>query len=114
MAPIKLSSRIDTPRLDRAIGAGPTKIAGVAWAQPVGVERVEVQIDDADWLEATLSTPVNGATWVQWYVDWEATSGTHYVAVRATDRDGMLQVEQRAPIAPDGATGWQRTLLRVS
>ena len=114
MAPIKLSSRIDTPRLDRAIGAGPTRIAGVAWAQPVGVERVEVQIDDADWLEATLSTPVNGATWVQWYVDWEATSGTHYVAVRATDRDGMLQVEERAPIAPDGATGWQRTLLRVS
>ena len=113
-APIKLSSRIDTPRLDRAIGSGPTKIAGVAWAQPVGVERVEVQIDDGDWQVATLSTPVNGATWVQWYVDWDATPGTHYVAVRATDRTGKRQVEERAPIAPDGATGWQRTLLRVN
>ena len=113
-APIKLSSRIDTPRLDRAIESGPTKIAGVAWAQPVGVERVEVQIDEGDWQPATLSTPINGATWVQWYVDWDATPGTHYVAVRATDRTGRLQAEERTPIAPDGATGWQRTLLRVS
>ncbi|MFC5788704.1 oxidoreductase [Agromyces tardus] len=112
-APIKLSSRIDTPRLDRAIPAGPTKIAGVAWAQPVGVERVEVQLDDGEWRAARLSTPINGATWVQWVVDWDATPGTHYVAVRATDRDGRLQAEERAPIAPDGSTGWQRTLLRV-
>jgi len=112
-APIKLSSRIDTPRIDRSIEAGPTKIAGVAWAQPVGVARVEVQIDDDAWQDAVVSTPINGNTWVQWYLDWEATAGTHYVTVRATDVDGTVQTDERASIAPDGASGLQRTLLRV-
>lgn len=113
-APIKMSSRIDTPRLEKAIDAGAAKIAGVAWAQPVGIERVEVKIDDTEWQAATLSTAVNDNTWVQWYVDWDATSGNHNVTVRATDRDGNQQVEERAPIAPDGSTGWQRRLIRVS
>ncbi|HET6673302.1 MAG TPA: molybdopterin-dependent oxidoreductase [Agromyces sp.] len=113
-APIKLSSRIDTPRIDKAVTAGPTTIAGVAWAQTVGIEQVEVQVDDGAWQPATLSTPINHDTWVQWYLEWDATPGTHYVAVRATDRDGTLQAEERTPIAPDGSTGWQRTLIRVS
>ena len=113
-APIKMSSRIDTPRIDAAIPAGPTKIAGMAWAQSIGIEKVEVSIDDGDWQEATLSTPVNLDTWVQWYIDWQAESGSHYVAVRATDANGTLQIEERAPIAPDGSSGWQRTLVRVS
>ncbi|MFF2370825.1 molybdopterin-dependent oxidoreductase [Agromyces sp. NPDC058110] len=113
-APIKLSSRIDTPRLDKTVDAGTTVIAGVAWAQTVGIDRVEVKIDDADWQLATLSNPVNADTWVQWFLEWEATSGTHNVTVRATDRDGNLQVEERAPIAPDGSTGWQRRLIRVA
>ncbi|NYD67412.1 molybdopterin-dependent oxidoreductase [Agromyces atrinae] len=112
-APIKMSSRIDTPRVDKQIAAGPTKIAGVAWAQTIGIEKVEVNIDEGGWQPATLSMPVNEDTWVQWFVDWEATAGTHYVAVRATDKQGNLQIEERAPIAPDGSSGWQRTLLRV-
>jgi len=112
-APIKLSSRIDTPRLDKAVEPGTSVIAGVAWAQTVGIERVEVKIDDADWQQATLSNPVNADTWVQWFLEWEATTGSHNVTVRATDREGNLQVEDRAPIAPDGSTGWQRRLVRV-
>ena len=107
-----MSSRIDTPRLDKPVGAGPTIIAGVAWAQTVGIDRVEVQIDDGPWQPATLSRPINRDTWVQWFLEWDATPGAHYVAVRATDRNGDLQVEERAPIAPDGSTGWQRKLLR--
>ena len=113
-APIKFSSRIDTPRLDKAIDAGPVKVAGVAWAQTVGIKQVDVKIDDNDWQQATLSVPVNVDTWVQWYVDWEATSGTHYVTVRATDKNGKQQVEERAPIAPDGSSGLQKTLIRVN
>jgi len=113
-APIKLSSRIDTPRAGTPIPAGPTVIAGVAWAQPVGVDRVEVRLDDGAWRAATLSTPINGSTWVQWFLEWEAPAGTHYVTVRATDVDGTLQTQERAPIAPDGSTGWQRILLTVT
>ena len=88
-------------------------LAGVAWAQTVGIERVEVKIDDDDWREATLSTPVNADTWVQWVLEWDATPGAHNVTVRAVDRNGDLQIEERAPIAPDGSSGWQRTLVRV-
>ena len=51
---------------------------------------------------------------MQWFVDWDATAGTHYVAVRAVNKNGDLQIEERAPIAPDGSTGWQRTLITWS
>ncbi|NQX13893.1 molybdopterin-dependent oxidoreductase [Microbacteriaceae bacterium VKM Ac-2855] len=113
-APIKLSSRIDTPRVDKAIEAGPTKVAGVAWAQSVGIAGVEVSIDDGAWQPATLAGAINDDTWVQWYLDWQADAGTHYVSVRATDKAGTVQIEDRAPIAPNGSSGWQRTLVRVS
>ncbi|REJ06311.1 oxidoreductase [Microbacterium bovistercoris] len=113
-APIKLSSRIDTPRIDKAIPVGPAKIAGVAWAQTVGIESVEVQIDGGRWQPATLAKAINSDTWVQWSLDWDAVSGNHTLAVRARDRNGELQEQQRTPIAPDGSTGWQSTLIRVA
>ncbi|MCE4026985.1 molybdopterin-dependent oxidoreductase [Microbacterium sp. Au-Mic1] len=112
-APIKLSSRIDTPRIDKEIPPGAARIAGVAWAQTVGIERVEVQIDGGAWQTATLSTPVGEDTWVQWFLDWNATSGSHTLVVRATDRNGRMQEQERTPIAPDGSTGWQSTVVRV-
>ncbi|MGR0218890.1 molybdopterin-dependent oxidoreductase [Agromyces sp. ZXT2-6] len=113
-APIKFSSRIDTPRSGTPVTAGTSVIAGMAWAQTVGIERVEVRIDDGDWQAATLSTPVNADTWVQWFLEWDAAPGTHYVTARAVNRAGALQVEERAPIAPDGSTGWQRVLVTVT
>lgn len=113
-APIKFSSRVDTPKLGTEVKAGTVPIAGVAWAQTVGIERVEVSVDNGPWQRATLSTPINDDTWVQWMMPWEATAGTHYIAVRAVDKAGNLQVEQPAPIAPDGSSGWQRTLVSVS
>lgn len=110
-APIKLSSRIDTPTSGAPVTTGKVAVAGVAWAQPVGVDRVEVNIDDAGWQPATLSSPINDSTWVQWFVEWDAAPGTHYIAVRAFDKQGTMQTEERAPIAPDGSTGWQRILV---
>lgn len=113
-APIKFASRVDTPKVGEAVEAGRIPIAGVAWAQSVGIERVEVRIDEGDWVPATLSAPINEDTWVQWFLEWDATPGTHYVAVRAINKNGDLQIEERAPIAPNGSSGWQRSLIRVS
>ena len=93
--------------------AGTIPIAGVAWAQNVGIERVEVSIDDGPWQTATLSTAVNDDSWVQWFYEWEATSGSHYVTVRAVNRAGEMQIEEAASIAPNGSSGWQRTLILV-
>jgi DMSO/TMAO reductase YedYZ molybdopterin-dependent catalytic subunit len=112
-APIKLSSRIDTPRIDKEIPPGAARIAGVAWAQTMGIARVEVQIDGGPWQIATLSAPVSDDTWVQWFLDWNATSGSHTLVVRATDRQGRMQEQARTPIAPNGSTGWQSTVVRV-
>jgi len=113
-APIKFSSRLDTPKISKPVPAGRIPLAGVAWAQTVGIERVEVSIDNGEWQVATLSTPVNVNTWVQWVLEWDATPGTHYVTVRAVNKKGELQIEESTPIAPDGSTGWQRSLISVT
>lgn len=113
-APIKFSSRVDTPKLGEAVDAGRIPIAGVAWAQSVGIERVEVSIDNGDWMPVQTSAPINDDTWVQWFMEWDATPGTHYVAVRAINKNGETQIEERAPIAPNGSSGWQRSLIRVN
>lgn len=112
-APIKMSSRMDVPKSGDATMAGQVTLAGVAWAQPIGVKTVELQIDDADYVPANLSTPINNSTWVQWSYDWTATAGSHYVTVRATDHDGNVQISDRAPVAPNGSSGLQRTLVIV-
>ncbi|WP_413355251.1 molybdopterin-dependent oxidoreductase [Microbacterium sp. 1P06AB] len=113
-APIKFSSRVDTPKSGSPVKAGKVPIAGVAWAQTVGIERVEVSIDNGEWMPAKLSTPINEDTWVQWVLEWDAEPGTHYVAVRAINKNGDMQIEERAAIAPNGSSGWQRSLVTVS
>ena len=64
--PIKVASRIDTPGSLRNFPAGRRAIAGVAWAQGRGIERVEVQIDEEDWVEAQLSPADEADMWRQW------------------------------------------------
>ena len=75
-APIKLMSRIDTPRGLAKVAAGVVPIAGVAWAQTVGIQAVEVQIDDGDWQPAELADAPSNDTWRQWLYRWNATPGT--------------------------------------
>ena len=58
-APIKMSSRIDTPRPLSMITAGMTAIGGVAWAQHIGIAAVEVSIDDGPWQKTKLGPAVS-------------------------------------------------------
>lgn len=112
-APVKQMSRIDVPRSGNIIEPGPTVIAGVAWAQTRGISKVEVQIDDADFVEAELAEALNDDTWRQWRLDWDATEGNHRLTVRSTDGDGRVQTDERAELLPDGASGWQSRLVTV-
>jgi len=109
--PILTQSRIDTPRTSAAAGKVP--IAGIAWAPDRGISKVEVGIDDT-WYEATISTPISKATWVQWMYPWDATAGQHRISVRATDGNGVLQEEMESRPAPDGARGWHTITMTVS
>ncbi len=113
-APIKTESRIDVPGGSGPVKAGPTAVAGVAWAQHKGVEAVEVRIDRGPWHEARLATVPGIDTWRQWTWDWPATAGTHLIESRATDRTGYTQTALQAPPEPNGASGYPQVLVKVS
>ncbi|WP_406112720.1 molybdopterin-dependent oxidoreductase [Streptomyces sp. NBC_01014] len=114
-APIKTESRIDTPKSFARLKAGTTvMIAGVAWAQHRGIERVEVRIDDGPWSKAHLAAQDTTDTWRQWSFPWKPTSsGTHTLTVRATDRTGATQTGKRVGTIPNGATGWHSVVVTV-
>ena len=109
--PIKTGSRIDVPR-KRHVDTGQVVVAGVAWDQHTGIEKVEVGIDGV-WHDAQLAGVTSADTWRQWVYHWDATPGSHQVAVRATNADGELQTADSAPPAPDGATGWHTVTITV-
>jgi DMSO/TMAO reductase YedYZ molybdopterin-dependent catalytic subunit len=112
-APIKTESRIDTPRPGAIRKAGPVVVAGIAWAQHVGISRVEVRADDGPWNEARLSAEDTVDTWRQWLWEWNAPKGTHILEVRATDANGVTQTAHPATPAPNGATGWHQSQVTI-
>jgi sulfite oxidase len=112
-APIKTQSRIDVPRDGEKVKAGSAKIAGIAWAQHRGIDKVEVRINDGDWQEARLANDVTIDAWRQWVLDWDATPGKYTIQVRATDKDGNTQTADEAPPDPDGATGYHTRTVKV-
>ena len=111
---VKTSSRIDTPRDKANLRSGTIPVAGVAWAQHRGIERVEVRVDGGPWNEATLATQDTIDTWRQWMWPWEATAGNHTLMVRATDPTGAVQTGLSASPFPSGATGWHTIEVTVT
>jgi DMSO/TMAO reductase YedYZ molybdopterin-dependent catalytic subunit len=105
-APVRTQSRIDVPGGNHRADAGTLRVGGVAWAQHVGIERVEVQLDGGGWTEMELARVPNEDTWVQWSGEVTVDPGVHTLAVRATDRSGYTQTGVRRDVVPDGATGW--------
>jgi hypothetical protein len=113
-APIKTESRIDTPKPFARPAAGTVPVAGVAWAQHRGIDRVQVRVDGGPWHDARLAAEDTTDTWRQWCWEWPATRGTHRLEVRATDRTGALQTARRTGTLPDGATGWHSVVVTVT
>ena len=111
--PIKTMARVDVPKSFAKVPAGKVAVGGTAWAQTRGITKVEIQVDDGDWMEAELSTEASLVTWRQWSYQWDAAPGQHYIKVRATDGTGEVQTEQRADPVPDGASGWQSVMVTV-
>ncbi len=112
-APIKVMSRIDTPKPFARLQTGKVAVAGVAWAQHRGIDKVEVRVDGGRWSTARLADVPSADTWRQWVWEWDATSGPHDIEVRATDSTGATQPEKRAAPFPSGATGWHSTAVTV-
>ncbi|MGQ0779065.1 MAG: molybdopterin-dependent oxidoreductase [Pseudonocardiales bacterium] len=111
-APIKTMSRIDSPGSFGQVSPG-APLTGIAWAQTKGIEKVEVRIDQEPWRLAELSTEVNPDTWRMWRLAGRLQPGPHVAQVRATDKTGYTQTEDRAAPIPDGASGWHRVQFTV-
>jgi DMSO/TMAO reductase YedYZ molybdopterin-dependent catalytic subunit len=113
-APIKLQSRIDVPRPLARVPAGEVVVAGVAYHQTVGIDRVEIKVDDGEWQEAELAEELNLITWRQWRFRWQAPeAGNYRLTVRATNKAGEVQTEERQPPFPNGTTGLMTLLVTV-
>ncbi len=114
-APIKTESRIDVPKPLAQIKAGRTVVAGVAWAPATGIAAVEVNVDNGPWRKATLAAADGIDTWRQWMWTWDAEApGLHTLQVRATDNAGVTQTPARANPVPNGASGWDSTVVTVT
>ncbi len=115
-APIKTASRIDVPGGFARYGTGDTvTVAGVAWAQHTGIEKVEVRADEGPWQPARLAVEDTVDTWRQWVFEWDASeAGSHTLEVRATDKSGYAQTPRRVPPRPNGATGWHSVTITVT
>jgi DMSO/TMAO reductase YedYZ molybdopterin-dependent catalytic subunit len=76
------------------VPAGSTEIGGIAWAG-VGVEAVDLRVDNGDWMPATIvkSGPYER---VIWSITVDLVPGKRTLAVRATDAQGRVQ--PNAPI----------------
>ncbi len=104
--PVKMSSRIDVPHSGAEVEAGDVRVGGVAWAQHIGIEAVEVSLDGTDWRPADISHPPTDDAWVQWAATLAMEPGDHVLRVRATDRNGLVQTGVERDVLPDGSTGW--------
>lgn len=114
-APIKISSRIDTPKPLATIDPGRTVVGGIAWAQHSGgVTAVEVRVDDGDWQRARLGPSAGSDYWRQWYLPWTAETGQHTLSCRTVDGDDETQTAERVPPFPDGSSGIQEIVVNVA
>lgn len=108
---MEATSVIDTVAVNDTVTKDDKKlipIGGIAHAGSRGISKVELKIDDNDWVEAQLRKPISDVTWVIWRYDWPYAQGSHTFTVRCTDGEGALQKEVNQGPGPGGATGWHR------
>lgn len=112
--PMKIQSRVDTPRSSREVRSGEVVAGGVAWAPRRGISRVELRVDEGDWLEAELSESYSDDAWRQWSLAVDLAPGPRSLQVRAYDNAGELQPQGPKDPAPDGAEGWHRVTITTT
>ncbi len=111
LAQVQSTSVVDTVAVDALVTKGDQKlvpVGGIAYAGKRGISKVEVQVDDGEWHEASLRDPISDLTWVLWRYDWPFQAGQHTFYVRCVDGQGRQQIETSRDIRPSGATGIDR------
>lgn len=92
-----------------------TVLSGTAHGGDRGVARVEVSVDGGrSWTDARITYPGTRLSWALWSFDWRpTTAGAARLVVRATDRDGGLQIAEERGVVPQGATGLHKVDVTV-
>ena len=116
-AEVKSTSVIDTVAVDSAIttadGQKLIPTGGIAYAGARGISRVQVQLDDGEWQEAELRTPLSQTTWVIWRYNLPFRVGEHTLTVRCFQGDGTEQITMPHGAYPSGATGLNSKTARL-
>ncbi len=116
-APIRMTTRIDTPLSGGASLKANTRtyVAGVAFSGNKGISEVDVSFDAGQtWQTATLKKPLSSLSWVLWQIPWQPQAGSYTVVARAIDMEGNVQDPQLAPPLPDGSSGYHSISISVS
>src|SRR6266849_1376972 len=116
-APVRMTSRIDTPldgsnvKLNRT-----TYIAGVAFSGNKGISEIDVSLDSGQtWQPAILKRHQSDLTWVIWEYTWKPKSAANVIiTVRAIDLEGNVQDPNQAPPLPIGSSGYHSITAFVS
>jgi len=129
---MNVNSRATNVREGISIPPGATQVLGFAISGHAPVSKVEIAIDgeeEGNWQETTfvpfdeiqdkeavppiikqiqdnIPYPFR-AVWTPWRFDWQATKGTHSIAIRATDSDGNVQ-----PSVEDSLGNGQNAITR--
>jgi hypothetical protein len=107
------ASRIDSPGTHSRVEPGEVTVRGYAWAPPVGIDRVQLRVDDDPWIDATLGVDLGPDAWRPWSAPWEATAGRHRLTVRCRTADGRWQDETTSTPFPHGVRGLHGTTVQV-
>lgn len=106
---VQTTSVIDTVAVNEAYtdenGQSYIPVGGIAYSGDKGISKVEISLNDGEWVEAELRTPLSETTWVIWRYDWPLQEGEQRFAVRCYDGSGGLQVTEQRRNKPNGATG---------
>jgi DMSO/TMAO reductase YedYZ molybdopterin-dependent catalytic subunit len=116
VADVQTNSIIKTPDDGYATKTG-TELAvqGVAWAGKRKITKVEVQIDNGEWMEAKLTRGPSPLAWTQWYLTWTPSApGTYNIGVRATDETGFVQQNEATGIFGNSAPNGTNAIHRIS
>ncbi|UCC64229.1 MAG: molybdopterin-dependent oxidoreductase, partial [Anaerolineae bacterium] len=117
VASVQTNSQIWQPR-DLDAVAGEVVVYGIAYAAPREIVKVELGIDDEEWIEAELLKGPAPLVWTQWSAVWQASPGDYRLSVRATDSEGFTQATGGpgvlARVYPDGTNAIHDIVVSVS
>jgi len=91
-------------------------LQGFAFAGQRGIKKVEISTDGGqNWLEAQVKDGLGQNSWQLWHLDWtpNGSGKTARLVVRATDKTGALQTNNKAEPFPEGSSGWNTISVKV-